>query len=42
MPSHIQCVEPSPDILFLSVVFVIVNLVTDVVYAKADPRVAHD
>ncbi|HET8649001.1 MAG TPA: ABC transporter permease, partial [Gemmatimonadales bacterium] len=28
------------SILFLSVVFVIVNLVTDLVYAKVDPRVA--
>jgi ABC-type dipeptide/oligopeptide/nickel transport system permease component len=27
------------SILFLSVVFVLVNLVTDVAYAKADPRV---
>ena len=31
-----------PDILFLSVVFVIVNLVIDIVYAKVDPRVGHD
>ena len=29
-------------ILFLSFVFVIVNLVTDLCYAAADPRVAHD
>jgi ABC-type dipeptide/oligopeptide/nickel transport system permease component len=28
------------SILFMSVVFVMVNLVTDVVYAKADPRIA--
>jgi ABC-type dipeptide/oligopeptide/nickel transport system permease component len=26
-------------VLFLSAVFVIVNLVTDLAYAKADPRV---
>ena len=40
--------EPSPrrdlpaiqgTVLFLSVVFVMVNLVTDLLYAKADPRV---
>lgn len=30
------------SILFLSLVFVMVNLVTDLVYAKADPRVAYD
>jgi ABC-type dipeptide/oligopeptide/nickel transport system permease component len=30
------------SILFLSVVFVLVNLVTDLVYAKVDPRVAYD
>jgi ABC-type dipeptide/oligopeptide/nickel transport system permease component len=30
------------SILFLSVVFVLVNLVTDLLYAKADPRVAYD
>jgi peptide/nickel transport system permease protein len=30
------------SILFMSVVFVLVNLVTDVLYAKADPRVAYD
>jgi ABC-type dipeptide/oligopeptide/nickel transport system permease component len=30
------------SILFLSVVFVLVNLVTDMAYAKADPRVAYD
>ncbi len=30
------------SILFLSVVFVFVNLVTDLLYAKADPRVAYD
>jgi ABC-type dipeptide/oligopeptide/nickel transport system permease component len=30
------------SILFLSVVFVLVNLVTDLVYAKADPRVSYD
>lgn len=29
-------------ILFLSLVFVLVNLVTDLCYAAADPRVAHD
>ena len=29
-------------VLFLSVVFVMVNLVTDLAYAKADPRVAFD
>jgi len=28
------------SILFLSVIFVLVNLLTDVLYAKADPRVA--
>lgn len=30
------------SILFLSVVFVLVNLITDLAYAKADPRVAFD
>ena len=30
------------SILFLSVVFVLVNLITDLVYAKADPRIAYD
>jgi ABC-type dipeptide/oligopeptide/nickel transport system permease component len=30
------------SILFLSVVFVLVNLVTDLLYAKADPRIAYD
>jgi ABC-type dipeptide/oligopeptide/nickel transport system permease component len=30
------------SILFLSVVFVMVNLVTDLLYAKADPRVRYD
>ncbi len=30
------------SILFLSVVFLLVNLVTDLLYAKADPRVAYD
>ena len=30
------------SILFLSLVFVIVNLVTDLLYAKVDPRVAYD
>jgi peptide/nickel transport system permease protein len=30
------------SILFLSLVFVLVNLVTDVLYAKVDPRVAYD
>ena len=29
-------------VLFLSVVFVLVNLITDVVYAAADPRVGYD
>jgi ABC-type dipeptide/oligopeptide/nickel transport system permease component len=29
-------------VLFLSLVFVLVNLVADLLYAKADPRVAHD
>lgn len=29
-------------ILFLSLVFVLVNLITDLCYAVADPRVAHD
>jgi len=30
------------SILFLSVVFVLVNLLTDLLYAKADPRVSYD
>jgi peptide/nickel transport system permease protein len=30
------------SILFMSLVFLFVNLVTDLVYAKADPRVAYD
>ncbi|HKG91574.1 MAG TPA: ABC transporter permease [Gemmatimonadaceae bacterium] len=30
------------SVLFLSVVFVLVNLLTDLAYAKADPRVAYD
>ena len=30
------------SVLFLSVVFVLVNLATDLLYAKADPRVAYD
>jgi ABC-type dipeptide/oligopeptide/nickel transport system permease component len=30
------------SILFLSVIFVLVNLVTDVLYARVDPRVAYD
>ena len=30
------------SILFLSFVFVLVNLLTDLVYAKVDPRVAYD
>ena len=30
------------SIVFLSVIFVLVNLVTDGLYAKADPRVAYD
>jgi ABC-type dipeptide/oligopeptide/nickel transport system permease component len=30
------------SILFLSVLFVLVNLVTDVLYAKVDPRIAYD
>jgi ABC-type dipeptide/oligopeptide/nickel transport system permease component len=30
------------SILFMSLVFLLVNLVTDVVYAKADPRIAYD
>ena len=29
-------------VLFLSVVFVLVNLITDLLYAKADPRVRYD
>lgn len=30
------------SILFMSVVFVLVNLVADLLYAKADPRIAYD
>jgi ABC-type dipeptide/oligopeptide/nickel transport system permease component len=30
------------SILFLALVFVLVNLVTDVLYAKVDPRIAYD
>ena len=30
------------SVLFLSVVFVAVNLLTDLAYAKADPRVAYE
>jgi len=30
------------SILFLSLVFVVVNLITDLVYAKVDPRVAYE
>ena len=30
------------SVLFLSAVFVMVNLLTDVAYAKADPRVRYD
>ena len=30
------------SILFMSVVFVVVNLVTDLLYAQADPRIAYD
>jgi ABC-type dipeptide/oligopeptide/nickel transport system permease component len=30
------------SILFLSLVFVVVNLVTDILYARVDPRVAYD
>jgi ABC-type dipeptide/oligopeptide/nickel transport system permease component len=30
------------SILFLAVVFVLVNLITDLLYAKADPRIAYD
>ena len=30
------------SILFMSVIFVLVNLLTDVLYAKADPRIAFD
>lgn len=29
------------SVLFLSVVFVLVHLITDLAYAKADPRVAY-
>jgi ABC-type dipeptide/oligopeptide/nickel transport system permease component len=29
-------------VLFLSAVFVLVNLLTDIAYAKADPRVRYD
>jgi len=32
----------SGSILFLSVLFVFVNLLTDLAYAKADPRIAYD
>lgn len=32
----------SGSVLFLSVIFVLVNLITDLLYAKADPRVAYD
>jgi ABC-type dipeptide/oligopeptide/nickel transport system permease component len=30
------------SILFLSLVFVLVNLLTDLLYAKADPRVSYE
>ena len=30
------------SILFLSLVFVLVNLLTDLLYARVDPRVAYD
>jgi hypothetical protein len=30
------------SILFLSLVFVLVNLITDLLYARVDPRVAYD
>src|SRR5436190_6595027 len=30
------------SMLFMALVFVLVNLVTDVLYAKADPRIAYD
>ncbi len=30
------------SILFMSIVFVFVNLAADLIYAKADPRIAHD
>lgn len=30
------------SILFMSVVFVVINLVTDLAYAKVDPRIAYD
>jgi ABC-type dipeptide/oligopeptide/nickel transport system permease component len=30
------------SILFLSLVFVVVNLVTDLLYARVDPRIAYD
>ena len=30
------------SILFLSLLFVMVNLVTDLLYARVDPRVAYD
>jgi len=30
------------SVLFLSVVFVVVNLITDILYAVADPRVRYD
>ena len=29
-------------VLFLSVVFVVVNVITDLAYAAADPRIAYD
>jgi ABC-type dipeptide/oligopeptide/nickel transport system permease component len=32
----------SGSVLFLSVIFVLVNLITDLLYAKADPRVSYD
>jgi ABC-type dipeptide/oligopeptide/nickel transport system permease component len=31
-----------PSVFLLSAVFVLVNLLTDVAYAKADPRVRYD
>ena len=30
------------SVLFLSAVFVLVNLITDLAYAKADPRVSYE
>jgi len=30
------------SILFMSLVFVVVNFVTDLLYAQADPRIAYD